>query len=148
MINETLKRIKERWKQSAVLGRQDQSIAIAKLEQRVGQLPPPYKEFLTVAGEQTDDDTEGFLFWKAEDVIMAKEFFSQNSIGFNSVFEGAIIIADYLQESWYYVLWVGGNRIGHVGLVSGVGDAERKTIGDFSEFLECYLLDSSALYSE
>ena len=59
-----------------------------------------------------------------------------------------MIIADYLQESWWYAIWVAGPFSGHVSLVLGRdGDGNPEPpLGTFVDFLLAYLNDDASLY--
>ena len=145
-VSDKVNSVRKRWNRAGVLGREIEMSEITSLERRIGSIPPSYKEFLLEVGRQDDDDEDGFFFWAPEAVSPVNVLFTENDIETCPVLEEAVVIADYLQESWYYVLWTQGPRTGQVGLATGKDDEKRKPIGNLLAFLESYLVDSKALY--
>ncbi len=110
-------------------------------------LPPDYRDFLSVAGLPYRDDKEGFLFWPLMDLAPAYDVLLNAGSG-EIEDKTAIVFADYLQECWWYQIWISGPLTGKVSLVLGTDDNSdpQAPIGTFSEFLEAYLVDSELLY--
>lgn len=138
MIGQSATEIRKLWENESVHGPEVLSSDIALLEQRVGGLCDAYKEFLLAAGTQLDNTDDGFLFWRIDDVRFANNVRSEYGLPTHEFLDGAIVVADYLQESWWYVLWTTGPNTSLVSLVTGTKDETRKPIGNFCEFLKCY----------
>jgi hypothetical protein len=138
--------VMKRWASAGVLGPPNAEDAIAAAERRVGRLHGSYKQFLRCAGVQLDDDQSSVLFWRPGDLRPAEDVL--RDCGREVSFENpAVVIADYMQESWWYVLWLAGVHTGCVSLVLG-GDPHdlQPPMGSFVDFLSAYLEDAPEMY--
>ena len=110
-------------------------------------LPEEYDEFLRIAGLPDNEDAAGFRFWLPTEVTPTNQVL--HNAGYEISFsDPSMIIADYMQESWWYCLWVGGTFRGQVSLVLGREDHLNPvpTFATFGEFLQAYLADDPQLY--
>ncbi len=114
---------------------------------RSARIPEEYEDFLRVAGLPDDEDREGFRFWSPIEVRATNDVL-HNAGYASTAAEPSVIIADYLQESWWFALWVDGPFRGHVSLVLGSGDGRdpQPPLGTFVDFLLAYLGDDERLY--
>jgi hypothetical protein len=112
-----------------------------------GALPEAYEAFLRTAGLPADEDAEGFRFWLPRELRATADVLRGAGYGSDAT-EGAVIFADYLQESWWYALWVSGPWKGCVSLVLGTrsGKDPQPPLGSLEEFLLAYLKDDERLY--
>lgn len=113
----------------------------------VADLPEDYETFLRLAGLPDDEDSAGFRFWSPKELRATGDILS--AAGYtNSVVHPSVIIADHLQESWWYCLWSGGPWRGCVSLVLGTysGRDPLPPLGNFADFLLAYLTDDACLY--
>jgi hypothetical protein len=112
------------------------------------QLPVEYTQFVTAVGVPSFEDSQGFLFWQpgdlctAADLLKAQEKTRDERVALGSL----LVFADYLQECWWYGVWMSGESQGFVSLVTGTNDP-RAPIGTFADFLSAYLVDGEVLYS-
>ena len=137
--------IRRRWIKAGLLGDEILNADIDRLEKRIGKLPSSYKSFLSTAGVQTDSDAEGYLFWPPVDVRSLREV--SEALGYYaSGKEAAVVIADYLQESWWYCLWIAGPNVGTVFLAGLKESGATSAVGDMATFLEAYLCYSPSMY--
>jgi hypothetical protein len=110
-------------------------------------LPGDYVTFLEVAGVHDDDDRAAIRFWPPHLVRPTTKVVEEAGYILREE-SPSVIFADYMQESWWYGMWVGGELHGRVSIVL-CDDKECKRpspIGDFSEFLMLYLSDAAILY--
>jgi hypothetical protein len=119
---------------------------------RLRQLQPDgrwedYEAFLRIAGLPQDEDSEGFRFWLPREVRLSKDVLADAGSRCNAA-EPSVIFADYLQECWWYGLWLAGPFAGQVSLVLGSEDGEdpQLPLGSLVEFLAAYLDDDDRLY--
>lgn len=138
--------VRERWLSEGVFDKDVTNSDVSELERRVGALPTAYKEFLLIAGTQADNDEEGFLFWPPQEVRPVREVVSEQGYDFAGD-EEAIVIADYLQESWWYGLWTAESKRGEGFIVLGYQrEKPMSSIGGLEQLLAAYLSGSSELY--
>jgi hypothetical protein len=139
------RRVRAYWDQLGVSGGLYSPAEIEEAEVRLGRLPDEFKTFLATAGEQTSEDENGMLFWPPDRLRTAHEVLTEAGHPVD-VSTQAIVIADHMQESWWYVLWIGGPRTGRVSLVLG-GDPNdfKSQIAALDEFLNEYVADGSRL---
>jgi hypothetical protein len=114
---------------------------------RPDRIPEDYEAFLRIAGLPEDEDGEGFRFWLPNEVRATHDVLGEARYASDAV-EPSVIIADYLQESWWYALWLAGPFRGHVSLVLGHADGRdpQPPLGTFVDFLLAYLNDEARLY--
>ncbi|NTX07346.1 hypothetical protein [Myxococcus sp. CA040A] len=107
-----------------------------------GVLPEEYEAFLRIAGLPTDDDSRGFRFWLPEELRATADVLRDAGYGCNAT-EASVIFADYLQQSWWYALWVSGPWKGYVSLVLGLysGNDPQFPLGSLEDFLLAYIKD-------
>jgi hypothetical protein len=136
--------VRRYWIDGGVAGAAISAQEIAAAEARLGALPEAYRRFLAIAGSQRLDDDNFMRFWPPAELRSASDVLV--GAGCLAV-PDAIVIADHMQESWWYVLFTGGPRAGLVALVLG-GDPRdpQEPIGDLATFLEQYMADATALY--
>jgi hypothetical protein len=110
-------------------------------------IPEEYEAFLRIAGLPDDEDGAGFRFWLPKEVRATSDVLSEAGHGSDAT-EPSVIIADYLQESWWYGLWLAGPFTGRVSLVLGHEDGRdpQPPLGTFVDFLLAYLNDDVRLY--
>jgi hypothetical protein len=106
-----------------------------------------YETFLRVAGLAVDDDRQGIRFWSPHEVRRYGDVLSTDDASRANA-QVAVIIADYLQEAWWYCLWLTGPVAGQVSLVLGdkTGNDPRPPIGSLAEFLRAYTNEAPSLY--
>jgi len=114
---------------------------------RLAGIPEEYEAFLRVAGLPDDEDGAGFRFWLPREVRATSHVLGESGYGSEGA-EPSVIIADYLQESWWYGLWLAGPFAGQVSLVLGneAGKDPQPPLGTFVDFLLAYLNDDVRLY--
>ncbi|MCP3166610.1 hypothetical protein [Myxococcus qinghaiensis] len=107
-----------------------------------GALPDEYETFLRIAGLPPDDDLRGFRFWWPKELRATADVLRDAGYPCNAT-EASVIIADFLQESWWYALWVTGPWKGYVSLVLGSynGSDPQFPLGSLEDFLLAYIKD-------
>ncbi len=145
-IIELAKKVSEYWLSHGVDTQGVTSEEIEKTEKRVGSLPESYKDFIFRSGIPKTEDSNGIYFWSLGDLVRADHLLSKAGYEI-SLKDELVVIADYMQESWWYGLWLTGEDYGRVSLILG-GDINdpQEPIGDFQHFLQCYLNDSAEIY--
>lgn len=110
-------------------------------------IPQDYTTFLSIAGLPDDEDAEGFRFWPLREVRSTRVVLQDAGYG-SDVSACSVIIADYLQESWWYCLWLDGPAVGQVSAVWGTRDGNdpQPPLGTLASFLRLYLDDDERLY--
>lgn len=112
-------------------------------------IPEAYETFLRFAGLPSDEDSEGFRFWSPREVRATRDVLGEAGYKIEAEEAAAsVIIADYLQESWWYALWLAGPYRGCVSLVLGRANGQdpQPPLGTFLEFLLAYLHDDGRMY--
>lgn len=107
--------------------------------------PDAYDAFLRSVGLPTDQDGAGFRFWSPREVRPTHEVLLDAGCPPTAP-SPSVIVADYLQECWWYALWLAGPFRGQVSLVRGRDDGPLPPLGSFGDFLEAYLDDDARLY--
>ncbi len=110
-----------------------------------GEMPAAYAELLRTVGVPNDEDVHGFRFWHPHEFRSARQVLTGADCP-SDVPETWVIIADYLQESWWYAMDFAGADKGRVFLVLGSAADPTAPIGDVSRFLQAYLDDDEILY--
>lgn len=109
---------------------------------------PAYADFFRVAGVPNDCDREGFRFWGPDELRLTGEVLRRDPRRTGNFDTNSLIIADYLQECWWYCLWISGRYAGRVSIV--LGDEHAGTIRaprwSLEGFLRAYLADDPSLY--
>jgi hypothetical protein len=110
-------------------------------------IPEEYTAFLRIAGLPGDEDREGFRFWLPRQVRATRDVLEEAVYGSDAT-APSVIIADYLQESWWYGLWLAGPFAGHVSLVLGheAGQDPQRPLGTIVDFLRAYVHGDARLY--
>lgn len=111
-----------------------------------GTPPEEYETFLRTAGLPTDEDAQGFRFWLPQELRATSDVLRDAGYGCNAT-EASVVFADYLQESWWYALWVSGPWKGYVSLVLGTksGNDPQFPLASLEEFLLAYIKDDEEL---
>jgi len=141
-------RVREHWLSHGLGVSPVPSAELTELKRRRPEgIPEAYEEFLLIAGLPAGDDEQGFRFWLPREVAATRDVLEASGYRSNAT-ESSLIIADYLQESWWYALWLAGPFRGSVSLVLGVenGTDPQPPLGTFNEFLFAYLNDDAILY--
>lgn len=142
-------RVREHWLSHGLLVSPVSSDELAALK-RMGPegIPEAYEVFLRVAGVPNGEDREGFRFWLPREIRATHDVLGEAGYDSN-VSELSVIIVDYLQESWWYALWLTGPFTGSVSLVLGHEDGNdpQAPLGTFVDFLLAYLGDDARLYA-
>lgn len=102
--------------------------------------------FLHIAGVPSDDDKDGFLFWGPSLIRPVEDVMRDAQYDWKCAHR-SVIIADYLQECWWYALWLDGPWAGRVSLVLGCADEPAPVFGSLADFLRAYLDGDDRLYS-
>jgi hypothetical protein len=142
-------RVREHWLSHGLLVSPVKSDEIAVLKRmRPEGIPEAYEAFLRIAGLPDGEDPEGFRFWLPREVRTTRDVLGEAGYDSNAS-EPSVIIADYLQESWWYALWLTGPFTGSVSLVLGHKDGNdpQPPLGTFADFLLAYLRDDARLYA-
>jgi hypothetical protein len=110
-------------------------------------IPEEYLAFFRIAGLPANDDQDGFRFWLPKEVRVTRDVLGEAGYGTDGK-DASVIIADYLQESFWYALWLTGPFAGCVSLALGSKDGKdpQPPLGTFVEFLLAYLGDDERLY--
>jgi hypothetical protein len=141
--------VRERWLREGLEISTVNLVDIARMEYLFGRrIPSDYRQFLSVAGLPHNEDSEGFRFWSPGEWRATRDVLED--AGYQS-FEGdscSVIFADYLQESWWYAVWLSGAKAGGVSLALGTSDGRdpQRPIGSMADFLEAYLAGDQRLY--
>ena len=147
-VAEIAKQVREHWQAQGFRVSSVEMEALAELKRsRTEGIPEEYETFLRIAGLPRDEDSNGFRFWLPREVRATMDVLGDAGYASDAV-EPSVIIADYLQESWWYALWVAGPFMGHVSLVLGHEDGKdpQPPLGTFMDFLLAYLSDDARLY--
>ena len=142
-------RVRERWLSHGLLVSPVKSDELAALKRLPPDgIPEAYEAFLRIAGLPDGEDREGFRFWLPREVRPTRDVLGEAGYVCNAS-EPSVIIADYLQESWWYALWLTGPFTGSVSLVLGHKDGNdpQPPLGTVAEFLLAYLRDDARLYA-
>ena len=117
----------------------------AQVIEKSRTLPPDYADLLR-SGIALDEDPNGFRFWSLDEIAPTEEVLRR--AGYDVYYNDTIIVADYMQESWWYCLWHRGPFSGHVSLVVGTseGNDPQPPLGSITQFLSLYVIDSAELY--
>lgn len=107
---------------------------------RFGSLPVEYMSFVETAGMQRDSDSSGFRFWHLDEVRLDSPNFDGDADP-----KCNLIIADYLQESWWYgISFSSSAQITAIPITGRVETPKHDPIS-FLEFLRRYAYDSELL---
>ena len=123
-----------------------QQLAASPPDASSGGVPVEYAEFLSLAGSPDGEDAEGFRFWALSEVRPTSEVLRSAGYDADSEPSPSLVFADYLQESWWYCLWVAGPHRGMVSLVLGQGVDPQPPMGTFADFPEAYLTADGRLF--
>ena len=147
-VAEVAEKVRQHWLSQGLRISQVKPEELAELRRSLpGGTPEEYEAFLRLAGLPSDEDTEGFRFWLPSEVRATRDVLGE--AGYRSdATEPSVIIADYLQQSWWYGLWLAGPFRGSVSLVLGSerGRDPQRPLGTFVDFLLAYLNDNARLY--
>lgn len=121
---------------------------ILATERRLGTaLPTEYRSFLKLAGIPSDQDTLGFHFWQPNAFQLTTEVVpsSEQDLGQGRT---SVVFADYLDESWWYVIWTAGDHSGMISRALGTehGPDPEDPLGTLETFCRAYLSDDKVLY--
>lgn len=147
-LGELARKVRRHWLLQGLRVRPVEPEEMAELKQsRPEGIPKEYEVFLRIAGLPNDEDGAGFRFWLPREVRTVRDVLGGAGYEGDTV-ELIVVIADYLQESWWYGLWSVGPFAGHVSLVLGREDGgdPQPPLGTFIDFLVAYLGDDACLY--
>jgi len=107
-----------------------------------------YADLFRVAGIPSDCDREGFRFWRPDEIRLTGEVLQNDAGCTGNLDTNSVIVADYLQECWWYCLWISGQYAGSVSIVLGDEklDMIRAPRWTLEGFLRAYLDDDPTLY--
>lgn len=138
-------RVRERWKSLGVTT----SVCDGDCLQYSAHLSFPlhpilreYAAFSAVVGCQYNDDAMGFRFWPPAEVRMTRDVLVDAGYQCLSA-DASVVFADFMQESYWYSLWLAGPNAGMVSFTLGSidGDDPQPPFATFHAFLELYLRD-------
>jgi hypothetical protein len=111
------------------------------------EIPADYESFLEIAGSQDGHDKDQYRFWHPREIRPTSDVLRDAGYPSNAT-ELSIVIADYMQESWWFSLWLTGPWAGQVSLALGLCDGSdpQPPIASFDDFLELYMRDDGRLY--
>lgn len=105
-------------------------------------LPEDFEVLYKYVNGIKEQDNEGFLFYKLEDLrTMGSKF---NLEGNNSL-KDIVLFGDYMLSSWWYGLKVNHDRSYEVGIVPTSMDFKMITCS-LAKFIKLYMEDSPLLY--
>ena len=142
--------VREHWLAQGLRVSSIETEALAEVKRsRPEGIPEEYETFLRIAGLPHDEDRNGFRFWLLREVRATADVLGDAGYASDTA-APSVIIADYLQESWWYALWMAGPFMGHVSLVLGheSGKDPQPPLGTFMDFLLAYLSDDGRLYPD
>src|SRR5678816_3920992 len=101
-IEAMAERVRQHWRAQGLRVSPVNPEQLAELRRlRPKGIPEEYEAFLRIAGLPDDEDREGFRFWLPEEVRATRDVLGEAEYGSDAT-EPSVIIADYLQESWWY----------------------------------------------
>jgi hypothetical protein len=120
---------------------------VAQLRARHQGLAEPYLALLLEVGVPAGDDRQGFRFWQPPELLETSIVLATAGYKCHSKHR-SLIVADYLQESWWYAIWLEGPWLGMVSRALGTstGDDPVPPLGTFTDFVRAYLADDARLY--
>lgn len=121
---------------------------IVALRRRLrAEIPLEYEIFVRLVGLPDQDDSNGFRMWALHEIRPTRDVLRDAGYEYNAA-DTSVVIADYLQQSWWYVLWLDGPRQGCVSLALGTKDGSdpQPPFGTFLDFLDAYTEDNENLY--
>lgn len=147
-LEDALEQVRQHWRSQGLRSSCVDETDLAELRQRrTAGLAAEYETFLRSVGVPDSEDRESFRFWPPAEVRETRDVLAD--AGYRCVSdERSVIIADYLQESWWYALWLDGPFKGSVSLVLGRDDGmdPQPPLGPFVDFLFAYVRDDQRLY--
>lgn len=105
-------------------------------------LPYDFVFFFKHLNGTSEQDEEGFHFYKIENLIDMKEKFN---LEMTSPVSDIMIFADYMAESWWYGIKMDKDEGYEIGIISSSEDFKRIS-NSFEEFINLYLIDSPLIY--
>lgn len=146
-IAEVAKRVRQHWLSQGLRVSSIEPEELVELRHRSQGIPDEYETLLRIAGLPAEEDREGFRFWRPQEIRPTVEVLAE--AGYESdATEPSVIIADYLQESWWYGLWLAGPFAGQVSVVLGRKDGSdpQPPLGPLVDFLLAYVHGDALLY--
>ena len=139
---ELVSKLINHWKKSNLLcGSPLTSITSNESYQAYVTLPEDFKELYKNINGTADDDDEGFLFYRQQDLItMGKKF----SLDEADELYNVVIFIDYMQSSWWYGVRTTGNGY-EIGIIPHEKKFKPIAIA-LENFIDLYIADSERLY--
>jgi hypothetical protein len=141
-------RLAHYWHQQGLDVRPVGAADLARVEQRLGvELPESFTSALAQAGVPSADDKEMFLWWPPQQWQLTADVLAAAGYAHRAG-HASVVFMDYMQESWWYSLWVDGPHLGYVSLALGTSDGcdPQPPIAAFDEFVSLYVADDESLY--
>lgn len=147
-VTDLATRLRLHWRSQGLRILQQHPSDVAIAESVVGcRLPEDYVSFLCEVGLPECDDSEGFRFWRPNELRHVQSVLRDAGYASDAI-HPAIVFADCMQESWWFALWLSGPNLGLVSLALGTssGQDPQPPMGTFQNFLQSYLNDEAILY--
>lgn len=147
MIVNNIEKTKTYWASQGIFTHPGNEKLIKQLKEKIN-LPDDFVRFYSCLNgmglaNETDGDSNGFLFYALEEIINAGDQFKNG--GLFSSKKNIFIFVDYLQKSWFYGIEIFNKDLYNIVIVPHKYKYKIIT-NSLDEFLMLYLEDSSVLY--
>lgn len=134
-MNELARDVRLFWEQQGLLRKTVSRDEIQNAERRLGRFPEDYRTFLLEAGINVEPGTAWIRFWSPDELRRTSQVVENDSTY-------SIIIADYMDESWWYTLEL---PFGRVRLSSGLHESKQLAGMSLSDFVSKYINNFQSL---
>ena len=138
----TIFALKEYWGTNGITSTNDECDINKILVTKELLLPHDFILFFKFLNGMNEQDEEGFLFYKIENLINMKRKFD---FSVNSLLSDIVIFADYMYESWWYGVKTINDDEYEIGIIS-TAEIFKKISNSYEEFIQLYITDSPLLY--